>query len=66
MMACCTTNSDVHVPLKLYLKNRLLTITNRNYVPLVNLIGVFFQIRDDLMNLQSAEVSDRTVTPLVV
>jgi len=26
-----------------------------NYVPLVNLIGVFFQIRDDLMNLQSEE-----------
>jgi len=26
-----------------------------DYVPLVNLIGVFFQIRDDLMNLQSAE-----------
>ncbi|THU79776.1 terpenoid synthase [Dendrothele bispora CBS 962.96] len=24
-----------------------------NYVPLVNLIGVFFQIRDDLMNLSS-------------
>ncbi|TRM60643.1 isoprenoid synthase domain-containing protein [Schizophyllum amplum] len=28
-----------------------------NYVPLVNLIGVFFQIRDDLMNLQSVEYS---------
>ncbi|KAF9461847.1 isoprenoid synthase domain-containing protein [Collybia nuda] len=26
-----------------------------NYVPLVNLIGVYFQIRDDLMNLQSTE-----------
>ncbi|KAJ3505259.1 hypothetical protein NLJ89_g7512 [Agrocybe chaxingu] len=26
-----------------------------DYVPLVNLIGVFFQIRDDLMNLQSTE-----------
>ncbi|EKM81298.1 hypothetical protein AGABI1DRAFT_112964 [Agaricus bisporus var. burnettii JB137-S8] len=26
-----------------------------NYIPLVNLIGVFFQIRDDLMNLQSLE-----------
>ncbi|KAJ6567722.1 isoprenoid synthase domain-containing protein [Mycena vulgaris] len=26
-----------------------------NYVPLVNLIGVFFQIRDDYMNLQSGE-----------
>ncbi|KAF9530509.1 isoprenoid synthase domain-containing protein [Crepidotus variabilis] len=26
-----------------------------DYVPLVNLIGVFFQIRDDLMNLQSPQ-----------
>jgi len=31
------------------------TNTGVNYVPLVNLIGVFFQIRDDLMNLQSEE-----------
>jgi len=31
------------------------TNTEVNYVPLVNLIGVFFQIRDDLMNLLSAE-----------
>ncbi|KAF7303777.1 hypothetical protein MIND_00607300 [Mycena indigotica] len=29
---------------------------NRDYVPLVNLIGVYFQIRDDYMNLQSKEV----------
>ncbi|KAJ7216255.1 isoprenoid synthase domain-containing protein [Mycena rebaudengoi] len=28
-----------------------------NYVPLVNLIGVFFQIRDDYMNLKSGEYS---------
>ena len=27
-----------------------------DYVPLVNLIGVYFQIRDDFMNLQSTEV----------
>ncbi|KAF8621242.1 hypothetical protein AX15_007952 [Amanita polypyramis BW_CC] len=27
-----------------------------DYIPLVNLIGVFFQIRDDYMNLQSTEV----------
>ncbi|GLB38020.1 putative FPP GGPP synthase family protein [Lyophyllum shimeji] len=26
-----------------------------DYVPLVNLIGIYFQIRDDLMNLQSTE-----------
>ncbi|KAF5331475.1 hypothetical protein D9758_015489 [Tetrapyrgos nigripes] len=31
--------------------------TNVNFVPLVNLIGVYFQIRDDLMNLQSPEYS---------
>ncbi|KAF9222343.1 terpenoid synthase [Gyrodon lividus] len=28
-----------------------------DYVPLVNLFGVYFQIRDDYMNLQSAEYS---------
>jgi len=31
------------------------TNTDVDYVPLVNLIGVLFQIRDDLMNLQSSE-----------
>ncbi|KAJ6504246.1 isoprenoid synthase domain-containing protein [Mycena vitilis] len=31
------------------------TNLNVDYVPLVNLIGVFFQIRDDYMNLQSGE-----------
>ncbi|KAL0068944.1 hypothetical protein AAF712_003937 [Marasmius tenuissimus] len=31
------------------------TNLNVDYVPLVNLIGVHFQIRDDLMNLQSPE-----------
>ena len=29
---------------------------NSDYVPLVNLIGVHFQIRDDYMNLQSTQV----------
>ncbi|ORY23700.1 isoprenoid synthase domain-containing protein [Naematelia encephala] len=29
-----------------------------DFVPLVNLISVFFQIRDDYMNLQSAEYAD--------
>lgn len=27
-----------------------------DYVPLVNLIGIYFQIRDDYMNLQSDQV----------
>jgi len=55
MMACCTANIDVCVRLsRLSLANQ--THHTRNYVPLVNLIGVFFQIRDDLMNLQSTEV----------
>ncbi|KAJ3807826.1 isoprenoid synthase domain-containing protein [Lentinula lateritia] len=31
------------------------TTSHVDYVPLVNLIGVYFQIRDDLMNLQSPE-----------
>lgn len=34
---------------------------HRDYVPLVNLIGVYFQIRDDLMNLQSAEVGSSSL-----
>lgn len=29
-----------------------------DYIPLVNLIGIFFQIRDDYMNLQSTQYSD--------
>jgi hypothetical protein len=29
----------------------------RDYVPLVNLIGTYFQIRDDYMNLQSDQAS---------
>jgi len=29
----------------------------RDYVPLANLIGIIFQIRDDYVNLQSVEVS---------
>lgn len=35
----------------------------RDYVPLVNLIGVYFQIRDDLMNLYSKEVSPLVIHP---
>ena len=30
-----------------------------DYIPLVNLLGVYFQIRDDYMNLQSTEVGSR-------
>lgn len=30
----------------------------RDYVPLANLIGVIFQIRDDYMNLQSSQYAD--------
>lgn len=29
-----------------------------DYVPLVNLISIYFQIRDDYMNLQSSEYAD--------
>ena len=29
----------------------------RNYISLVNLIALYYQIRDDYMNLQSEEVS---------
>ena len=32
-------------------------MASRDYVPLVNQFGVYFQIRDDYMNLQSPEVS---------
>ncbi|KAF8589495.1 terpenoid synthase [Ramaria rubella] len=32
-----------------------LQLVDRDYVPLVNLISIFFQIRDDYMNLQSSE-----------
>jgi hypothetical protein len=34
----------------------VLTCLPSDYVPLVNLIGIYFQIRDDLMNLQSPVV----------
>jgi len=27
-----------------------------DFIPLVNLLGVFFQIRDDLMNISDADV----------
>jgi geranylgeranyl pyrophosphate synthase len=31
-------------------------IASSDFVPLVNLFGVYFQIRDDYMNLQSDQV----------
>lgn len=37
------------------LRDRVL-IDFRDYVPLVNLIAIYFQIRDDYMNLQNNEV----------
>jgi geranylgeranyl diphosphate synthase type 3 len=30
---------------------------DRNYIPLANLLGIYYQIRDDYMNLQSVKVS---------
>lgn len=35
--------------------------TLRDFVPLVNIFGVYVQIRDDYMNLQSTEVSLHSV-----
>lgn len=35
-----------------------LTRTPRDYVPLVNIIGTLFQIRDDYQNLSSTEYTD--------
>lgn len=56
LMTCCAT-SNRHVYARLLLLLYWWTeITLRNYVPLVNLIGVYYQIRDDYMNLQSGEV----------
>ena len=56
MMACATTNYDVFV---IILRLSALTdgALSSDYVPLVNLFGIYFQIRDDYMNLQSSTVS---------
>lgn len=35
-------------------------LVNSDYVPLVNLIGIIFQIRDDYVNLQDVQVSLNT------
>ncbi|OJA20136.1 hypothetical protein AZE42_09305 [Rhizopogon vesiculosus] len=34
------------------------TNTNIDYIPLINLIGIYYQIRDDYMNLQSNQYAD--------
>lgn len=54
MMACSTTNSDVYVLLSL-LDSFNSSGSFRDYTALISLFGVYFQIRDDLMNLQSPE-----------
>ena len=56
MMACSTTNIDMYAYLfPQHIPSHLIK-TYSDYVPLVNLIGVHFQIRDDYMNLQSTQV----------
>ena len=54
-MTCATTSRDMFVNYSSALKT-----TNchhcSDYIPLVNLIGVFYQIRDDYSNLASKEV----------
>lgn len=51
MMECATTN--VNVLVCQVLSRILVEPRFRNYIPLMNLIGIYFQIRDDYMNLQS-------------
>jgi len=34
-----------------------MNMIDRNYIPLANVLGIYYQIRDDYMNLQSVEVS---------
>lgn len=42
---------------RLNLRHTVLHLTfSSDFVPLVNVFGVYFQIRDDYMNLQSTEV----------
>jgi hypothetical protein len=36
-----------------------------DYVPLVNIFGIYFQIRDDYMNLQSTQVRIPIITRLL-
>ena len=39
-------------------------IGNRDYIPLVNLVGIYYQIRDDYMNIHDADVCTLTLFPL--
>lgn len=60
MMACSTTNSDMCAVFLIRLFFPLhaypIFFFYSNYVPLVNIFGIYFQIRDDYMNLQSTQV----------
>jgi hypothetical protein len=56
MMACGTTNTDMYVAVFPRARHLFHAISS-DYIPLVNLLGVYFQIRDDYMNLQSTEVN---------
>jgi len=42
-----TTHTHIHP---------FLVLLNSDYVPMVELIGIHFQIRDDYLNLQSSQV----------
>lgn len=61
MMACGTTNTDMYG----LFSPKLSVVecgSHSDYIPLVNLLGVYFQIRDDYMNLQSTEVGPHQPT----
>lgn len=52
------TGGGFRMPVKL-----MMALATKNldvdFIPLVNIIGVYFQIRDDYMNLQSTEYNDK-------
>lgn len=57
MMACSTTNTDVYASSPcLQNAETEKAAHDSDFIPLVSLFGVYFQIRDDLMNLASKEV----------
>ena len=64
MMACATANIAVYLSHLDPLHIRVLHV-DRDYVPLVNLIGIYFQIRDDYMNLQSTQASSSGLVSLL-